>query len=58
MDEVQVWAVAKGAASVELNVYEFNKNARFFYERLGYRTISRKMSKGLKSEKSAGKPSN
>ncbi len=47
MDEMQAWAVAKGASSVELNVYEFNQAAIAFYESLGYQTLSRKMSKEL-----------
>ncbi|MGD8406029.1 MAG: GNAT family N-acetyltransferase [Anaerolineales bacterium] len=47
MDKMQEWAVEKGATSVELNVYEFNETAVSFYERLGYKTVSRKMSKGL-----------
>ncbi len=50
MDEMQEWAIAKGATSIELNVYEFNKTAISFYERLGYRTFSRKMSKELKRD--------
>src|SRR5512143_3242200 len=36
MDNMQLWAVAKGAASIELNVYEFNETAISFYESLGY----------------------
>ena len=47
MDKMQAWAIAKGASSIELNVYEFNKTAISFYERLGYQTFSRKMSKEL-----------
>jgi ribosomal protein S18 acetylase RimI-like enzyme len=47
MDKMQEWAIAKGATSVELNVYEFNRTAISFYEKLGYRTLSRKMSKEL-----------
>lgn len=47
MDKMQEWAIAKGAASIELNVYEFNEIAISFYERLGYQTYSRKMSKEL-----------
>lgn len=47
MDKMQEWAIAKGATSIELNVYEFNETAISFYERLGYQTISRKMSKEL-----------
>ena len=54
MDKMQEWATAKGAASIELNVYEFNKTAISFYERLGYQTLSRKMSKELKKDKEAG----
>jgi ribosomal protein S18 acetylase RimI-like enzyme len=47
MDKMQEWAIAKGATSLELHVYEFNETAISFYERLGYRTFSRKMSKEL-----------
>lgn len=54
MDKIQAWAVAKGATSIELNVYEFNKTAISFYERLGYQTFSRKMSKELKKDKTTG----
>lgn len=49
MDTVQEWAMAEGATFVELNVYEFNKTAIGFYERLGYETLSRKMIKALNS---------
>jgi ribosomal protein S18 acetylase RimI-like enzyme len=44
MDSMHNWAREMGATSVELNVYEFNETAIRFYERLGYRTVSRKMS--------------
>ena len=54
MDEMQVWALAKGATSIELNVYEFNETAISFYEGLGYQTFSRKMSKELRNGKAAG----
>ena len=54
MDKMQEWATAKGAASIELNVYEFNKTAISFYERLGYQTLSRKMSKEIKKDKTDG----
>ena len=47
---VQEWAITKGATSIELNVYEFNKTAISFYEKLGYHPYSRKMSKKLKLE--------
>lgn len=48
MEKVQEWAISKEATSIELNVYEFNEAAISFYERLGYQTVSRKMSKELK----------
>jgi len=48
MNQMQEWAIAKGATSIELNVYDFNEAAISFYERLGYQTFSRKMSKALK----------
>ena len=54
MDKMQAWAIAKGAASIELNVYEFNETAISFYERLGYQTFSRKMSRDLKMNETAG----
>ena len=54
MEKVQEWAIAKGASSIELNVYEFNQTAISFYERLGYQAFSRKMSKELKKDKAAG----
>ncbi|MFQ6077792.1 MAG: GNAT family N-acetyltransferase [Thermodesulfobacteriota bacterium] len=41
------WAVDKGLAQVELNVWEFNEGAIAFYEKLGYKTMSRKMVKSL-----------
>jgi len=50
MDKMQEWAIAKGANSIELNVYEFNTSAISFYERLGYQTFSRKMNKELKRD--------
>ena len=54
MDKMQEWAIARGATSIELNVYEFNETAISFYERLGYQTLSRKMSKEIKKDKTAG----
>ena len=47
MDKMQAWAIAKGATSIELSVYEFNETAICFYERLGYKTFNRRMSKDL-----------
>lgn len=51
MEQAQVWAIAKEATAIELNVYEFNQSAISFYERLGYGTLSRKMSKELTQDK-------
>ena len=37
------WAKSKGAQRLELNVWEFNKSARAFYERQGMETLHRTM---------------
>lgn len=47
MEHAAGWSAARGAESIELNVWEFNREAIAFYERLGYRTASRRMSKRL-----------
>ena len=42
---IEAWAIGAGAAWVELSVYDFNAEARRFYETLGYlplRTVVRK----------------
>src|SRR5689334_23075019 len=57
MDKIEEWAIANGATSIELNVYEFNETAISFYERLGYQTFSRKMSKQIKKDKMTGEQS-
>ena len=54
MDKMQEWAIAKGATSIELNVYKFNETAISFYERLGFQTFSQKMGKELKKDKATG----
>jgi len=54
MEKMQEWAIAKGATSIELNVYEFNEAAIAFYEGLGYLTLSRKMRKEPKPDKASG----
>jgi ribosomal protein S18 acetylase RimI-like enzyme len=54
MEKMQEWTITKGATSIELNVYEFNETAISFYERLGYRTFSRKMSKEPGKDSAAG----
>ena len=47
MARAQQFASAKGASSLELTVYEFNQDARAFYEALGYQTESRRMTINL-----------
>lgn len=47
MEKAQEWATTNGAVFIELNVYEFNKNAISFYERLGYHVSSRRMRKNI-----------
>lgn len=39
----QQWARARGADWLELNVYEFNRDAVAFYDALGFESMSRKM---------------
>jgi len=48
MRKAEEWAASRGATAVELNVYEFNQVAQAFYRRMGYTTLSRRMSKPLK----------
>ena len=48
LEEAQRWAMDKKVNQVELNVWEFNKGAIAFYEKLGYRTASRKMWRSLR----------
>jgi GNAT superfamily N-acetyltransferase len=43
MDTARDWAHERGLAALELNVFAFNEGALAFYERLGYRTLLRKM---------------
>ena len=47
MDKMHAWASANGVASIELNVYEFNREAIDFYRALGYETLSRTMRRDL-----------
>lgn len=42
------WAESRGAAFIELGVYEFNDGARAFYEHLGFHTVSRKLRLALR----------
>jgi ribosomal protein S18 acetylase RimI-like enzyme len=54
MDRIDEWATVKGAVTIELNVYEFNRDAISFYRKLGYDTVSEKMSKPLDRARAAG----
>ena len=47
MNSIQTWALAKGATSIELTVYEFNQGAIAFYESLDYQSLHRRMTKSL-----------
>lgn len=47
MERAEDWARAKGATSIELNVYAFNDVAQGFYRKLGYETLSCRMTKPL-----------
>ncbi len=44
------WARGRGAVDLELEVWEFNKNAIAFYERLGMMPINRTMLLSLRGE--------
>jgi ribosomal protein S18 acetylase RimI-like enzyme len=48
MDHAERWARQKGAAEIELNVYEFNTRAQAFYQNMGYTTLSKRMSKNIR----------
>lgn len=47
MEEAENWAREHGLTAIELTVYEFNQGAIALYEKMGYETLSRKMSKSL-----------
>jgi diamine N-acetyltransferase len=47
VERVHQWSREKGITEVELGVWEFNTPARIFYEKLGYQTTRRLMSKRL-----------
>ena len=50
MQATEEWAQKKGLADVRLNVFEFNRGARAFYEQLGYRVLSLQLHKDLPVE--------
>jgi len=47
MEHAHSWARSKGAARIELNVYEFNSAAIRLYRRMGYADLRRTMSMRL-----------
>ena len=49
MAKVEAWFMAHGVTSIELGVYEFNAKAIEFYERLGYKTLHRRMHRTLET---------
>ncbi|MBT9142915.1 MAG: Spermidine/spermine N(1)-acetyltransferase [Syntrophomonadaceae bacterium] len=48
MDYVHEWTHKNGIHVIQLAVWEFNKGALKLYEKMGYKTIMRKMEKVLK----------
>lgn len=47
LQECERWARTNGYTDIELNVYDFNRQARGFYERRGYHSLSRVLRKKL-----------
>jgi ribosomal protein S18 acetylase RimI-like enzyme len=47
MQKAEAWATERGISEIELSVWEFNQRALALYEKLGYRTTRRYMSKGI-----------
>lgn len=43
MQEGVNWTLSQGASLIELNVWEFNQEARKFYQKLDFETLSRKL---------------
>ena len=44
MREARAWAAGRGISAMELGVHEFNAGAIAFYEALGFRTVTRRLS--------------
>ncbi len=47
MERAHAWAREQGVHEIELNVFEFNAAARALYDKLGYVTVTRRMSRLL-----------
>jgi len=48
LEKAHDWSLDKGLTQVELNVWEFNKEAIIFFKMLGYETIKRTMRHSLR----------
>lgn len=49
VEKAHQWSLGKGVSQVELNVWEFNKEAIIFFKMLGYKTIRRTMRCSLRN---------
>ena len=47
IEHAHAWAQARGLGEVELTVWNANRNAIAFYQRLGYTTAVRRLSRTL-----------
>jgi ribosomal protein S18 acetylase RimI-like enzyme len=47
MEAAHRWAAEKGAGTVELTVWDFNTEALALYEKLGYTTMYRRLSRAV-----------
>jgi ribosomal protein S18 acetylase RimI-like enzyme len=47
MQRIHDWAIVKGASAIELNVHAFNRGAISLYRKLGFETVSQRMSQSL-----------
>lgn len=54
MEQAQQWVLERGVTVVQLVVWEFNREAIAFYEKLGYTTASRMMWRALDSSSDSG----
>jgi ribosomal protein S18 acetylase RimI-like enzyme len=50
MERAQRWTAEHGMTEIELNVWEFNRDAIAFYQALGYGTVRRTMHRDLGNE--------
>lgn len=49
VEKAHQWSLGKGVSQVQLNVWEFNKEAIIFFKMLGYKTIRRTMRCSLRN---------